>query len=36
LGDRIDIQNHIKLNIESVDGEPRLFEDSDVDDVYVD
>jgi hypothetical protein len=35
LGDPIDIQNHIKLNIESINGKSRLFEDSDVDVVYV-
>jgi chromatin segregation and condensation protein Rec8/ScpA/Scc1 (kleisin family) len=35
VGDPIDIQDYMKLNIESVDGEKRLFEESDVDDDYV-
>jgi hypothetical protein len=36
LGDEIDLQNLMKFNIESVNGIPRLFEDSDADDTYVD
>jgi hypothetical protein len=36
LGDEIDLQNHMKFNIESIRGIPRIFEDSNVDDAYVD
>jgi hypothetical protein len=36
VGDRIDIQDYMKLDVESVNGEKRLFEESGVDDEYVD
>jgi hypothetical protein len=36
MGDDIDLQNHLKFNVEPVHGQPRLFEDSDEDDAYVD
>jgi hypothetical protein len=29
LGDEIDLQDHLKFNIEPVHRKPRLFEDSD-------
>jgi hypothetical protein len=35
-GDEIDLQNHMEFNIEPVHGIPRIFEDSDVDNAYMD
>jgi hypothetical protein len=36
LGDEIDLQNHMKFNIEPFHGILRIFKDSDEDDVYID
>jgi hypothetical protein len=36
FGDKIDLQNHMKFNIQPLHKIPRLFEDSNENDVYVD